>query len=207
MDWHPVISVQQTPDNDFCHFSISNVRFAFWAFFKNRKNSGLTPGQNDDPVTRTWKMTQTTHWPGDPVTQFHVWWAVLKRLNRSGEVCHLRLRCQVRGAGWSSGDVWVGHWHAAAGRVATTLHTSSLCLGRTGPQLPRLDRTSRRVTSHTRTHTQTDTHEATHDDRSLAETSKYRISTDWGSRGIGTVREMECQYSGSSREIHLRLEK
>jgi len=29
-----VISVQQqTPDNDFCHFSISNVRFAFWAFF------------------------------------------------------------------------------------------------------------------------------------------------------------------------------
>ena len=28
MDWHSVISVQQqTPDNDFCHFSISNVRF------------------------------------------------------------------------------------------------------------------------------------------------------------------------------------
>ena len=22
-------------------------------FFENRKNSGLTPGQNDDPVTRT----------------------------------------------------------------------------------------------------------------------------------------------------------
>jgi len=40
-------------DNDFCHFSISNVRFAFWHFFENRKNSGLTPGQNDDPVTRT----------------------------------------------------------------------------------------------------------------------------------------------------------
>jgi len=76
MDWHRVISVQQqTPDNDFCHFSISNVRFAFWAFFRNRKNSGLTPGQNDDPVTRTWKMTQMTNWPGDPMTQFHVWWA------------------------------------------------------------------------------------------------------------------------------------
>jgi len=42
-------------------------------FFENRKNSGLTPGQNDDPVTRTWKMTQMTHWPGDPMTQFHVW--------------------------------------------------------------------------------------------------------------------------------------
>jgi len=42
-------------------------------FSENRKNSGLTPGQNDDPVTRTWKMTQMTHWPVDPMTQFHVW--------------------------------------------------------------------------------------------------------------------------------------
>ena len=77
MDWHPVISVQQqTPDNDFCHFTISNVRFALWAFFsKTGKTRGLTPGQNDDPVTRKWKMTQMTHWPavGDPMTQFHVW--------------------------------------------------------------------------------------------------------------------------------------
>jgi len=24
-------------------------------------------------VTQTEKMTQMTHWPGDPVTQFHVW--------------------------------------------------------------------------------------------------------------------------------------
>jgi len=24
-----------------------------WAFFENRKNSGLTPGQNDDPMNRT----------------------------------------------------------------------------------------------------------------------------------------------------------
>jgi len=23
-----------------------------WAYFENRENSGLTPGQNDDPVTR-----------------------------------------------------------------------------------------------------------------------------------------------------------
>ena len=53
MDLHSVISVQQhTPDNDFCHVSISNVHVAFWAFFRKRKNSGLTPGQNDDPVTR-----------------------------------------------------------------------------------------------------------------------------------------------------------
>jgi len=43
-------------------------------FLKTRKNSGLTPGQNDDPVTRTWKMTQMTHLPGDPMTQFRVWW-------------------------------------------------------------------------------------------------------------------------------------
>jgi len=32
-------------------------------FFENWKNSGLTPSQNDDPVTWTWKMTQMTQWP------------------------------------------------------------------------------------------------------------------------------------------------
>jgi len=32
-------------DNDFCHFSISNARFARWAFFfENRKNSGFALG-------------------------------------------------------------------------------------------------------------------------------------------------------------------
>jgi len=46
-----VISVQQqTPDNDFCYFSISNVRFAFFGIFsKTGKKSGLTPGPNGDP--------------------------------------------------------------------------------------------------------------------------------------------------------------
>ena len=72
MDWHPVISVQQqTPDNDFCHFSISNVRFAFWAFFsKTGKKLGSHTGSKwwpGDPVTRTWKMTQITHWLNDRV--------------------------------------------------------------------------------------------------------------------------------------------
>ena len=44
-----------------------------WAFCANGKYSGLTSGQNDDPVSRTWKMThQMTHGPGDPMTQFHV---------------------------------------------------------------------------------------------------------------------------------------
>jgi len=50
-----------------CTFCILGI------FFENRKNSGLTRGQNDDLVTQTWKMTQMTHWPGDPMTQFHVW--------------------------------------------------------------------------------------------------------------------------------------
>ena len=69
MDWHPVISVQQqTPDNDICHFSISNVRFAFWTFFENRENSGLTPGQNDDPVTQWPRRERWPKWPIDPVT-------------------------------------------------------------------------------------------------------------------------------------------
>jgi len=54
-------------------------------FFENRKNSGLTSSQNDDPVTPTWKMTQMTHWPSDPMTQFHVWCVhaiTLQRLTR-----------------------------------------------------------------------------------------------------------------------------
>jgi len=72
MDWHPVISVQQrTPDSDFCHLSISNVRFAFWAFFrKPEKNSGLTPGQNDEPVTQWPRCERWPKWPIDPVTQW-----------------------------------------------------------------------------------------------------------------------------------------
>ena len=60
-----MISVQQqTPGNDFCHFSISNVRFAFWAFFRKPEKLGfytgskLRPGDPDvkddpnDPLTR-----------------------------------------------------------------------------------------------------------------------------------------------------------
>jgi len=57
---------------------IFTKKYIPFAFFENRKNSGLTPGQNDDPVTRTWKMTQMTH---HPVTQWpssmsgvHGWW-------------------------------------------------------------------------------------------------------------------------------------
>ena len=71
MDWHPVISVQQhTPDNDCYHFNIANVRFAFWAFFRKPKNSGLKPGQNDDPVTRWPGSERWPKWPIDPVTQW-----------------------------------------------------------------------------------------------------------------------------------------
>ena len=74
-----VISVQQqTHDNVFCHFSISNVRFAFWAFFRKPEKLGSHTGSKwwpGDPLTQTWKMTQMTHWPGDPMTQFHVCYA------------------------------------------------------------------------------------------------------------------------------------
>jgi len=60
-----VISVQQqTPDKDFCHFSILNVRFAFWAFFSKTGKTRVSH--------RVKMMTQMTHCPGDPVTQFHV---------------------------------------------------------------------------------------------------------------------------------------
>jgi len=39
-------------------------------FFENRKNSGLTPGQNDDPVTRWPGRERWPKWPIDPVTQW-----------------------------------------------------------------------------------------------------------------------------------------
>ena len=54
----------------FCLFSISHVRFEFWAFFQNRKNLELTPDQNDDPVTRWPKRERWPKWPIDPVTQW-----------------------------------------------------------------------------------------------------------------------------------------
>jgi len=39
-----------------------------WAFCRKLENSGLTPGQHNDPVTRMWKMIQmtidlVTQWP------------------------------------------------------------------------------------------------------------------------------------------------
>ena len=80
MDWHPVISVQQqTPDNDFRHFSISNVRFAFWAFVSKTGKTRVSHRVKMMTRWRSWKMTQMTHWPGDPVTQFHVWSTQLVR--------------------------------------------------------------------------------------------------------------------------------
>jgi len=70
---HGLTSSDFSPTTDtLCHFSISK-RFAFWAFFRKPKKLESHTGSNDDPVTRTWKMTQMTHWPGDPMTQFHVW--------------------------------------------------------------------------------------------------------------------------------------
>jgi len=50
----------------YCTFCI------FGHFFENRKNSGLTPGQNDDPVTRwpgreRWPKWPIDPWPNDPV--------------------------------------------------------------------------------------------------------------------------------------------
>jgi len=42
----------------------------FGHFFENRKNSGLTPGQNDDPVTRWPGRERWPKWPIDPVTQW-----------------------------------------------------------------------------------------------------------------------------------------
>ena len=72
MDWHPVISVQkQTPDNDFCHFSISNVRCVFWAFF--RKLEKLPVSHRVKMMTLWPGCERWPKWHGDPMTHFHVW--------------------------------------------------------------------------------------------------------------------------------------
>ena len=66
MDWHPVISVQQqTPDNDFCHISISNVCFAFWAFFS--KTGKTRVSHRVKMMTRWPGRERWPKWPTDPV--------------------------------------------------------------------------------------------------------------------------------------------
>ena len=55
-----------------CHFRISNVRFAFWAFFRKPEKLWSHTGSKWWPGDQDVKMTQMTHWTGDPVTQFHV---------------------------------------------------------------------------------------------------------------------------------------
>ena len=69
MDLHPVISVQQqTPDNDFCHFSISNVRFVFWTFFS--KTGKTRVSHRVKMMTRWPGCERWPKWPTDPVTQW-----------------------------------------------------------------------------------------------------------------------------------------
>jgi len=66
-----VISLQQqTPDNDSCHFSISNVRFAFWAFFS--KTGKTRVSHRVKMMTRWPGREKWPKWPVDPMTQFHV---------------------------------------------------------------------------------------------------------------------------------------
>ena len=102
-----MISVQQqTPDNDFCHFNISNVRFAFWVFFSKTGKTRVShrvkmmtrwPGDPDvkgdpnDPLTR---------WPNDPVpclprTGYRSIAAASARAAAAGSVM---LRSEVRGS-------------------------------------------------------------------------------------------------------------
>ena len=69
MDWHPVISVQQpTPDSDFCHLSISNVRFAFWAFFRKPEKTRVSHWVK--MMTQWPRCERWPKWPIDSVTQW-----------------------------------------------------------------------------------------------------------------------------------------
>jgi len=43
-----------------------------WAFFRKPEKLGSHTRSKWWPGDRTWKMTQMTHWSGDPMTQFHV---------------------------------------------------------------------------------------------------------------------------------------
>ena len=97
MDWHPVISVQQqTPD--VCHFSISNVRFAFWAFFRKPEKLGSHTGSKwcpGDPDVKDDPNDQLTRWPNDPVP----------RLVRSRPACGASELC-TRSPHHSKGHFW-----------------------------------------------------------------------------------------------------
>jgi len=56
--------------NDFCHFSISNVRFAFWAFFRKPEKLGSHTGSKwwpGDPDVKDDPDDPLTRWPNDPV--------------------------------------------------------------------------------------------------------------------------------------------
>ena len=111
MDWHPVIPVQQqTPDNDFCHFSISNVRFAFWAFLENRKTR---VSYRVKTMTRWTGRERWPKWPIDPVTQ---WPSSMSAWRRDEDVVSSlvwtrRTICERDGTRWSSCE-----------RVRTGLH-------------------------------------------------------------------------------------
>jgi len=71
MDWHPVISVQQqTLDNDLSFQHFKSTFCILGIFFENRKYSGHTPGQNDDPVSRWPGRERWPKWPIDPVAQW-----------------------------------------------------------------------------------------------------------------------------------------
>ena len=74
MDRHPVISVQQqTSGNDFCHFSISNVSFAFCAFFSKTGKTRVShrvkmmTRWHGDPDVKGDPNDPLTRWPNDPV--------------------------------------------------------------------------------------------------------------------------------------------
>ena len=50
--------------SDFCHFSISDVRFAFWAFFRKPEKLG------SHRVKKRTRWPGRERWPIDPVTQW-----------------------------------------------------------------------------------------------------------------------------------------
>ena len=79
-----MISVQQqASDNHFCHFSISNVRFEFWAFFRKPEKLGCHTGSKwwpGDPDVKDDPNDPLTRWPNDPVPRL---WGRYRRGSRT----------------------------------------------------------------------------------------------------------------------------
>ena len=85
-----------------CHFSISDVRFAFWAFFSK---TGKTRVWHRVKMMTRWPGRE--RWPGDPVTQWPSSMSGLHRDKAELNVAWVHAWVEWIGLGWM-GWLWMG---------------------------------------------------------------------------------------------------